>query len=136
MGNKNRKILVNVSQDQLEKFKKFIEKRNYNFRSEAIRDAILLLLESQKSIQLQNKLNDLKNKDKLIEPTPEFIKQNIIGILSKNRNGLNIKQISEILQIHRHTVRKYVTKLIFEKIIVQRKIGIFKICFLKREGRI
>jgi DNA-binding IclR family transcriptional regulator len=66
--------------------------------------------------------------------TVQNIKQKIIDILSKHPEGLIVNEISKILDIHRHTLTKYIYQLVGEQTIYQRKIGSAKLCCLRVEN--
>lgn len=125
------RILINLTDEQLEKLNKLLKGEKYRSRSEAIRDAVLLLLKSEDSPQLQNILTKLKKGEKLIGLSQNDLRKNIIEILRKHSEGLNINQISRISGIHRHTIRKYIADLAREKIVFEKKEGTSRIFFLK-----
>lgn len=128
------RILSNLTKKQLKKLDKLVEQNNYSSRSEALRDALLLLLATEKSTKLKNILQKLRReavKNNLVEPSPKELQNKIISILKKNSSGLTILEISELTNLHRHTVRKYIEILIAQEKIFQKKVGTSKLCFLK-----
>jgi len=60
------------------------------------------------------------------------IKDSIIKVLEDNSSGLTISNIAKLTGINRLTASKYLAILEAEKIIECRKIGVSKICCLKR----
>jgi predicted transcriptional regulator len=59
------------------------------------------------------------------------VRERIIKILKEHPEGLTIMNISNIAGMNRLTISKYVYGLITENLILQRKIGPAKICYLK-----
>ena len=62
------------------------------------------------------------------------VRDKILNVLKKNKQGLIITDIAKLVDISRVTVSKYIYVLTLEGTIVQRKIGVAKLCFLK-EGK-
>lgn len=58
----------------------------------------------------------------------------IIDVLRQHPEGLTISSISKISGLHRHTSRKYINDLISSKEIVQRSVGVAKLCYLNCVG--
>lgn len=58
------------------------------------------------------------------------VKKRIIEILREYPEGLNIKKISEIARLNRHTISKYVLALKEARLIKQEEFGRAKICIL------
>jgi predicted transcriptional regulator len=56
----------------------------------------------------------------------------IIGVLKKHPEGLTIASIARITGLHRHTATKYIHELIGAGAIIQRNIGVAKLCYLKK----
>jgi len=65
----------------------------------------------------------------------EDIKEEIVKILSKHPEGMEITEISKTLRIHRHTISKYIFALSMVGILEQREVGRAKVCFLKKGKR-
>jgi len=59
------------------------------------------------------------------------MKDVIIETLRKHPEGLTLKDISDLVGHHRHTITKYVYELIGAQVIIQRDIGAAKLCYLK-----
>ena len=59
----------------------------------------------------------------------------IVDILKKHPEGLMILDISRLIGVSRVTVSKYIYVLTLEGVVVQRRIGSAKLCFLKRRGK-
>jgi predicted transcriptional regulator len=57
-------------------------------------------------------------------------KNTIIEALKQHPEGLTISSISEITGLHRHTSRKYINELISVGEIIQRSVGVAKLCYL------
>jgi uncharacterized repeat protein (TIGR01451 family) len=55
----------------------------------------------------------------------------IIELLKKHPEGLPIASIARITGLHRHTTTKYIHELIGAGAIVQRNIGVAKLCYLE-----
>lgn len=51
-----KRVLVNFTEEQLEMLDKIIDSKFYKSRSEAIRDAITILIEKEKAKELEEKL--------------------------------------------------------------------------------
>lgn len=58
-------------------------------------------------------------------------RKNIIEALRKHPEGLTLRDISEIVGHHRHTITKYVYELIGARVIYQREVGAAKLCYLR-----
>ncbi len=54
----------------------------------------------------------------------------ILGLLKKDTEGITISEIAERLELHRHTITKYIYRLEGREAIKIRKIGIAKLCYL------
>jgi len=59
------------------------------------------------------------------------LKKNILDLLEKHPEGLTLQKISALLGVNRITVTKYVHELMGEGKIIQRRISIAKLCYLK-----
>ena len=59
------------------------------------------------------------------------LKKAVIEALRKHPEGLTIRDISETVGHHRHTVTKYVYELIGAQVIYERDIGAAKLCYLR-----
>lgn len=66
-------------------------------------------------------------------------RERIIELLKSRPDGLTILDIASSLSANRNTITKYIYELYGAGIIVQRKIGAAKLCFLskyvKRRGK-
>ncbi len=60
------------------------------------------------------------------------IRENIINLLKGHTEGLTILDIARYLNINRLTASKYIYGLISEGIVLERKIGSAKLCYLKK----
>ncbi|MCK4428869.1 MAG: HTH domain-containing protein [Candidatus Aenigmarchaeota archaeon] len=58
------------------------------------------------------------------------IENNILGILKKDREGLTISNMANQLNVHRHTLTKYIYRLEGEEKIKIREVGKAKLCYL------
>ena len=56
----------------------------------------------------------------------------IIELLSENRRGLSILDISRLIGNNRITVAKYIYGLVSEGLVEQREVGRAKLCYLKK----
>ena len=54
----------------------------------------------------------------------------IIHHLKKNPQGLMISEIADALNVHRHTITKYIYRLEGMGLIKIRKVGIAKLCYI------
>ena len=59
----------------------------------------------------------------------------IVDVLKKHPEGLMILDISRLIGVSRVTVSKYIYVLTLEGVVVQRRIGAAKLCFLGRGGK-
>jgi hypothetical protein len=59
------------------------------------------------------------------------LKKSIIDALRKHPEGLTLRDISEIVGKHRHTITKYVYELIGAQVIYERDVGAAKLCYLR-----
>ena len=59
----------------------------------------------------------------------------IVDVLKKHPEGLMILDISRLIGVSRVTVSKYIYVLTLEGVVVQRRIGAAKLCFLGRRGK-
>ncbi len=64
----------------------------------------------------------------------ENFRETIIENLKKHPEGLTILDLAEVTGMNRATASKYVFGLVAEGIIVQRIIGVAKLCYLKIMG--
>ena len=63
------------------------------------------------------------------------VRDKILKLLKKHPEGLMILDISKLIDVSRVTVSKYIYVLTLEGVVVQRRIGSAKLCFLKRRGK-
>lgn len=63
----------------------------------------------------------------------QYSKEIILNIIKEHPEGLTIQNISKIAKMSRITATKYVHELIGEGKIVERKIGIARLLFLKEK---
>ncbi len=130
-----KRLLVNLSDEELVKLEGLLKKKAYSSRSEAFRHALELLVEAEKSPELQKLIEKLRKRFVTeFRLTEREIKQKIIDYLRKY-SGSTINEISAGIKIHRHTVRKYLTELIRQKIVHYKKIGTSKVSYLSRVFR-
>ncbi|MEM5794189.1 MAG: winged helix-turn-helix transcriptional regulator [Candidatus Aenigmatarchaeota archaeon] len=61
----------------------------------------------------------------------QYSKEIILNILKEHPDGLTIQELSKIAKMSRITATKYVHELIGEGKVVERKIGIARLLFLK-----
>jgi len=59
-------------------------------------------------------------------------KEIIVKALMKHPEGLTIQQIADAIKTTRITATKYIHELIGEGMVYQRKVGIAKLCYLKK----
>jgi transposase len=57
----------------------------------------------------------------------------IIELLKIHPEGLTIASISKIIGLHRHTCTKYIHELIGAGAIIQRNVGVAKLCYLENK---
>jgi len=57
----------------------------------------------------------------------------ILDFLKENPHGLMISEIADALDVHRHTITKYIYRLEGMGLIKLRKVGIAKLCYLSEE---
>ncbi|MDI6826326.1 MAG: HTH domain-containing protein [Candidatus Aenigmarchaeota archaeon] len=62
----------------------------------------------------------------------EAIKEEIIKVLDKHPEGLTFAGIARELNVHRHTLTKYIYELKGSGIIFVRDLGTLKLCYLKK----
>jgi predicted transcriptional regulator len=62
------------------------------------------------------------------------IEKEVQDILETKRDGGTILELAGMLNIHRHTLTKYIYKLEGEGKITVRKVGSAKLCYIKQEG--
>jgi hypothetical protein len=62
------------------------------------------------------------------------IEKEVQDILETKRDGGTILELAGMLNIHRHTLTKYIYKLEGEGKIIIRKVGPAKLCYLSQEG--
>ncbi|MBN2094957.1 MAG: hypothetical protein JW727_02820 [Candidatus Aenigmarchaeota archaeon] len=62
------------------------------------------------------------------------IEHRILEILEKNSEGVTLLELASWIEVHRHTLTKYVYKLEGENRIKIRKVGIAKLCYLADRG--
>lgn len=60
------------------------------------------------------------------------IKEAVIQILSRFREGKTINEMAELLHLNRQTVSKYILVLIAMDLVEQKEVGRSKLCYLKR----
>ncbi len=60
------------------------------------------------------------------------LESKILGYLKKHPEGIMILDLADAVGAHRHTVTKYVYRLEGRGSLSVRKIGIAKLCYLKR----
>lgn len=58
----------------------------------------------------------------------------IIDVLKKHPEGLTISSIAQMSGLHRHTSRKYINELTNAGEVVQRLVGVAKLCYLNCES--
>jgi len=63
------------------------------------------------------------------------IEEKILGLLKKDTEGIAISEIADNLNLHRHTITKYIYRLEGRGTIKIRKIGIAKLCYLNGEKK-
>jgi predicted transcriptional regulator len=63
----------------------------------------------------------------------QYSKEIILDILKEHPDGLTIQEVSKLAKMSRITATKYVHELIGEGKIVERKIGIARLLFLKEK---
>ena len=125
-----KRILTNFTEQQLKELDNLVKQNGFGSRSEAIRNALELLIKSETNSQVKKIFDSLK------ELSPKkHIEQTILAVLEKSPDGLPLSDLSRITHLHRHTIRKYVEKVLGPEIIQVRKIGNKKICFLVKKGR-
>ncbi len=130
-----KRLIVNLSDEELSKLENFLEKKTYSSRSEAFRYAIELLIESEKLPKLKNVIEKLRERSVVdFGPTEREIKHRIIEYLRKHPRA-TINEISGGTKLHRHTVRKYLVELTKLKIVHQKKVGTCKVSFISAKGR-
>jgi len=61
------------------------------------------------------------------------VKERIEQALAEHTLGLSILEISRIIGVHRHTVRKYVDELVSEGKVFQRDVGTIKLHYSARK---
>jgi len=123
------RVLANLTSKQLKKLDRLVKLNDYGSRSEAIRDALILLLKSEKFPELRKIIKNLRK----TSPKKEM-ENKIIKTLKNHPAGLSLLKIAEISQLHRHTIRKYVRKLVSQGFMREKKIGTAKICVLTKKG--
>ncbi len=62
----------------------------------------------------------------------EKIEKKIMQYLKKHPEGIMILDLADAVGAHRHTVTKYVYRLEGRLLLSVRKIGIAKLCYLKK----
>lgn len=60
------------------------------------------------------------------------IKEEIIKVLNKHPEGLTFSGIARKLNVHRHTLTKYIFELKGSGIIFVRNLGTLKLCYIKK----
>ena len=63
------------------------------------------------------------------------MREAIVEALKVHPEGLTLRDISEEVGRHRHTITKYVYELIGARVIVERDVGAAKLCYLKEAYR-
>lgn len=61
----------------------------------------------------------------------EKTRKAILDILRKHPEGLTVAKISSLLKISRITATKYIERLIGEGMIYEKKIGVYRLLFLR-----
>lgn len=129
-----KRLLVNLTDEELTKLEKLLKKKIYSSRSEAFRYAIELLVEVEKYPELRDILEKLREWPTEFRPTEKEIKQKIVDYLRKYPDS-TINEISAGTNIHRHTVRKYLWELVKLKIVHQKKVGTSTVSYLRVSRR-
>ncbi len=94
---------------------------------------IVSLLEKLKENQVSPYTLLSKPKEEL--HTERSVKDKIIDLLMEYPEGLTTVDIAKALNVHRHTVTRYVYELVGAGIISQRKIGPAKLNYVKKEAQ-
>lgn len=63
----------------------------------------------------------------------EDSKKLILEVLKEHPEGLTLISLSEFTGLHRHTATKYVNELLGAGFILQRNVGVAKLCYLKEK---
>lgn len=61
----------------------------------------------------------------------KYSKKNIVDVLKKHPEGLTIGKIAKLSKMSRITATKYISELIGERKIHERRIGVARLLFLK-----
>jgi len=59
------------------------------------------------------------------------VMEKVTDVLGRHPEGLTILRLADIVGVHRHTVTKYVYRMIGSGEIYQRQVGRAKLCYLK-----
>jgi len=60
------------------------------------------------------------------------IKEEIIKVLDKHPEGLTFSGIARILNVHRHTLTKYIYEMKGAGVVFVRDLGTLKLCYLRK----
>ena len=60
------------------------------------------------------------------------IKEEIIKVLDKHPEGLTFSGIARMLNVHRHTLTKYIYEMKGAGVVFVRDLGTLKLCYLKK----
>jgi response regulator of citrate/malate metabolism len=71
----------------------------------------------------------------IIDDMPRDIEKNIINLISRERYGLTIDEVSTKLDINRTTASKYLFALRAQDIVVVRDVGKAKLHYMKKYFR-
>jgi len=130
-----KRILVNLTEEELNKLEKLLKKKIYSSRSDAFRQAVELLVEVEKIPELREIVEKLRKRFVAkVRPITKEIENEIIKCL-RIHPGSTVNEISAYTKLHRHTVRKYLLKLTKAKVVRQKKAGTSKVSYLSRASR-
>ncbi len=130
-----KRLLVNLTEQELAKLEKLLKKKIYSSRSDTFREAIELLFEAEKSPELRRIVEKLRHRRIELRLSGRAIREKLMSFLEKHPSGASISQVSEATKLHRHTVRKYLSGLIKSKIVYQKKVGVSRLSFVTVSGR-
>jgi DNA-binding IclR family transcriptional regulator len=60
-------------------------------------------------------------------------KKNILNLLEKHPEGLTLQKIAALIGMNRVTITKFIHELMGEGKVIQRKVSIAKLCYLKEK---
>lgn len=60
------------------------------------------------------------------------VKNKIANLLERHFEGLTINDIADSIGMHRHSITKYVYELTGEGRVIQRRVGVAKLCYLNK----